>query len=161
MLGLLSILRPRNIILPVALVFAAAMMLYIVNTQRTINTLRSEVISLEVDKAQLVTAVNTQNNTITFLRTQAQLIEQEYRDTEQAFADARRDAQNLQKQLLAGEIDKLSKQSYATSEISINATTAKIYRCFELLSGAPLNEQETIATTNQQFNDICPWLFKP
>lgn len=161
MLGLLSILQPRNVILPVALVVAAITALYIINAHRTINTLRSDITSLEIDKAQLVTAVNTQTDTITFLRTQARLIEQDYRDTEQAFADARRDAQNLKKQLLASEVDKLSKQSYSASEAIINATTTKINRCFELLSGAPLNEQETIATTSQEFNDICPWLFKP
>ena len=159
MLSFFSILAPRKVFLIAAIALAAMLALYIWTSHRTIENLRSELVLLEIDKAQLTTAVNTQNNTITFLRNQARLVEQEYRDTEQAFADARRDAENLKKQLDAHELDILSVQSYNASEVSINNTTAKISRCYELLSGAPLNETETTATTSQEFNYMCPWLF--
>lgn len=161
MLGLFSLLTPRNVMIPVALVVAATISLYIWNSHKTIQNLRQDIIALEVDKAQLTDAVNTQKATISFLKNQARLIEQEYRDTEQAFAEARRYAEDLKEQLQASEVDKLSKQSSGASEVTINGTTSKLYRCFELLSGAPLNDSEKTAKNSQEFNYMCTWLFKP
>jgi predicted nucleic acid-binding Zn-ribbon protein len=161
MLGLFSLLTPKNIIIPVALIAAASVSLYIWNSAKTIKDLREDIIALEVDKSRLTDAVKNQSATITYLRNQARLIEQEYRDTERAFADARRDADNLKKQLQASEVDDLSKQSSGASEIAINDTSTRLYRCFELLSGAPLNDSEKTAKNAQEFNYMCTWLFKP
>ena len=160
---MLSILQPKKILILSTLVFAVivALCIYAWTTTQTVKTLQANVIALEVDKAQLATAINTQNNTISFLRTQARLIELEFNNTEQAFAQATRDAENLKKQLLARELDTLSKQSYNASQDNINATTAMLNRCYELLSGAPINEQEKSATSSQEFNYMCPWLYKP
>lgn len=161
MLGFLNLLTPRNIWIPAALILAATVSLYIWNANKTIKNLRSDIVSLELDKAQLKQAVDAQSATITYLKNQTRLIEQEYRDTERAFIEARRDAENLKKQLQASEVDDLSKQSSGASELAINDTTNKLYRCFELLSGAPLNDSEKAAKNSQEFNYMCTWLFKP
>jgi chromosome segregation ATPase len=161
MLGLFSFLRPQNIVMPVILVAAAAASLYVWSMHRTIESLQNDVVILETNNAQLKSAVETQQNTISFLRNQARLIEQEYRDTEQAFADARRDAENLKKQIQAVAVDKLSVESPTASEATINDTTDTLYRCFELLSGAPLNEKEIAAKDRQEFNYMCSWLYSP
>lgn len=159
MLGLLSVLTPKNIILPIAAIAIAAGSLYVWNSQRTIKNLREDIVQLEVSKAQLETAIVQQKNTIDFLQNQAKLIQQEFKETERAFAETRRDAENLKEQLQAVEVDKLSIESPSAAEISINDTTAKFDRCFELLSGAPLNETEKAATTGQELNAMCPWVF--
>lgn len=159
MLGLLSFLRPQNILIPIILVAAAAASLYVWSMHRTIKSLKDEVVQLETNNAQLTSAVETQQATISFLKNQARLIEQEYRDTEQAFIEARRDAENLKKQLQAVDVDKLSTESPLASEAIINDTAANLYRCFELLSGAPLNEKEIAATNGQEFNYMCTWLY--
>jgi predicted nucleic acid-binding Zn-ribbon protein len=158
MLGLFSFLRPQNTLIPILLVAAAAASLYVWSMNRTINSLQEELVQLETNNAQLTSAVENQQATISFLRNQARLIAQEYRDTEQAFVDARRDAENLKKQLQAVDVDKLSIESPIASESAINDTTIKLYRCFELLSGAPLNEKEIAAKDRQEFNYMCSWL---
>jgi hypothetical protein len=45
------------------------------------------------------------------------------------------------------------------AEKAINNATAKVLRCFELLSGSPLTKQELLANTAQEFNSECPDLF--
>ena len=159
MLGLFSLLTPKNIMFPIAAIAIAAGSLYVWNLQQTVKDLRQDVVQLEVSKAQLETAIVQQKNTIDFLQNQAKLIQQEFEETEQAFAKTRRDAENLKEQLRAVEVDKLSIESPSAAEISINDTTAKFDRCFELLSGAPLNDTEKAAANGQELNIMCPWIF--
>jgi cell division protein FtsB len=154
---MLSFLSPRNILLVIVL----AMCAYIVFLSNSIRVLKAEAEILTVNNSQLTLAVDTQQATISFLKNQAKLIEQDYRDAEQAFIQARRDADSLKKQLQVLDIDNLSKQSTNASEKSINDTTFHLYRCVELLSGAPLNEKELAAKNSQEFNYMCAWLYKP
>jgi septal ring factor EnvC (AmiA/AmiB activator) len=161
MLALFSLLQPKSIILPLVLIASASGTLYLWSLNKTIKSLQSEVVMLEANNAQLATAVETQKNTISFLRTQAKLIEQEYREIEQSFIEAKRDAEALKKQVTADTVDEQSIKDSTESQAAINATTNKLYRCFELLSGAPLNEQEIVSKNSQEFNSICPWAFTP
>jgi arsenate reductase-like glutaredoxin family protein len=41
----------------------------------------------------------------------------------------------------------------------INRGTENAFRCFELMSGAELTEQERSAENGEDFNSECPWLF--
>lgn len=159
MLGFLSLLTPRSIMLPAVAIAIAAGSLYVWNSQRTIKNLRADIVTLEVTKSQLESAIATQKNTIDFLQNQAKLIEREFRETQEAFAQTRRDADNLKEQLQAEQVDKLSIESPSAAEISINDTTAAFDRCFELLSGAPLNEAEKAAKNGAELNVMCPWIF--
>ena len=159
MLGFLSLLTPRNVMLPVAAIAIAAGSLYVWNSQRTIKNLRADIVTLEVDKSQLESAIATQKNTIDFLQNQAKLIEREFRETEEAFARTRRDADALKEQLQAEQVDKLSIESPSVAEVSINTTTTLFDRCFELLSGAELTDVEKAAKNGQELNSMCPWIF--
>ena len=44
-------------------------------------------------------------------------------------------------------------------ERAVNAGTVNAGRCFELLSGAELNEKERTAKNDIAFNKECPWLY--
>lgn len=160
-MGLLSFLIPKNIMLPIALIAAAAASLYIWSLNQNIKSLNTQIVALEADKIVLTSSLEAQQTTISFLKNQTKLLELAYRDTEQAFADARRDAEKLKKQIQAVDVDALSIQSTGASELAINTTTASLYRCFELLSGAPLNEKEMAAKNAQEFNTMCSWLYNP
>lgn len=159
MFNLLGLLSPKSFVFPIAAIILAVAGLYTWTSQRIITDLRNEVVQLEVSKAQLQSAITEQQNTIDFLEKQAKLIQKEFEETERAFAQTRRDAENLKEQLQAVEVDKLSIESPSAAELSINDTTAKFDRCFELLSGAPLNDTEKAATNGQELNSMCPWIF--
>ncbi len=159
MFNLLGLLSPKSFVFPIAAIILAVAGLYAWTSQRIITDLRNEVVQLEVSKAQLQSAITEQQNTIDFLEKQAKLIQKEFEETERAFAQTRRDAENLKEQLQAVEVDKLSIESPSAAELSINDTTAKFDRCFELLSGAPLNDTEKAATNGQELNSMCPWIF--
>jgi chromosome segregation ATPase len=159
MLGLLSFLAPRNVMIPVALIGAATLSLYIWNSNRTIQSLRTEIITLEVDKAQLTNAVNMQNATINYLENQARLVRQEFERAEAEVATTRINNEQLKNKLSELELDQQAVSAPIATEALINSTFNQLNRCFELVSGAPLNETEKAAKTAEQFNSECPWLF--
>ena len=77
----------------------------------------------------------------------------------QEFANIR--AQN---KILAGKLEKhdlgvLGSKKPTLVERVINKATQKAGRCFELLAGAPLTEDEKNAKNGKSFNSECPWLF--
>ena len=45
------------------------------------------------------------------------------------------------------------------AEVVINSISGNMNRCFELISGAPLNEAEKKAKNANEFNPECPWLY--
>ena len=49
----------------------------------------------------------------------------------------------------------------ARIEKIINKATANVFRCFEILSGAPLTEDELSATKKSQANNECPSIANP
>lgn len=66
----------------------------------------------------------------------------------------------LRQRLSRHELDALAAARPGLVETRINNATENAARCFELLSGAPLNARELSAITDRQFNSECPWLFE-
>lgn len=69
-----------------------------------------------------------------------------------------------QNTLLANKLEKhnlgvLASRKPGLVERVINNATDKASRCFELLSGAELTEQEKNAENGKAFNSECPWIF--
>lgn len=147
MLPFLTLLKPKSWVLPIALIAASAVALYIVDKNRMIRNLQESNVSLNVTKAQLETANAAQKNTIDFLQKQAKMVEQKFKETQQLFIESKREADNIKKQLEVAYIDSLSAD---VAQTTINETSNAINRCYELLSGAPASEKE--------INSICPWI---
>jgi hypothetical protein len=53
----------------------------------------------------------------------------------------------------------LGSKKPALVEKIINAASDKVGRCFELLSGADLTDNERNAKDAKSFNSECPWLY--
>lgn len=144
---MLTLLKPKSWVLPIALIAASAVALYIVDKNRMIRNLQESNVSLNVAKAQLETANASQKNTIDFLQKQATMVEQKFKETQQLFIESKREADNIKKQLEVAYMDSLSAD---VAQATINDTSNAINRCYELLSGAPTSEKE--------INSICPWI---
>lgn len=123
------------------------------------NDTQARMSILQENNAKLNTAVQISEQAVASLQADIQKANEQLKVVNQEFAAIR--AQN---NVLA---DKLAKHDLATLgagkpslvERLVNKGTANAGRCFELLSGAPLNEKEKEAKDGKSFNNECPWLW--
>lgn len=86
------------------------------------------------------------------------------RDTElervnREFSRAREQIRSLEERLSKHEIGALAESKPKLVENAINNATDKAFRCFEILSGAELTDDERNAKDGKTFNSECPWLW--
>lgn len=125
---------------------------YFKDSQKTIALLTE-------NNQQLEYAVSTNEDTIASLESDFERINQELRQVNQRFADAREQNSVLSEKLSQHDIGVLGSQRPGLVENLVNQGSNNASRCFELLSGADLTEQEKRAQTGQEFNQECPWLW--
>jgi hypothetical protein len=111
------------------------------------------------NNAKLEIAVQTNEDTIKSLESSYAAIQQENARINEAYADIRRQNARLSDKLADMDLGLLAAEKPDSIERAVNRGTANAGRCFELLSGAPLTEEEKNATDGESFNKECPWLF--
>ena len=75
------------------------------------------------------------------------------------FADIRQQNTVLATKLQKHDLGVLASSKPGLVERVVDSATDKAGRCFELLSGSPLTDNEKEATNAKQFNSECPWLW--
>ena len=63
---------------------------------------------------------------------------------------------NLAKKLGKHELDILAQNKPVLVQRVINRASGRVKRCFEILTGSPLTEQEKNASKPSEFNSECP-----
>jgi len=141
-------------------VFALVMLLmgglgywYYSDSQSTIATLQKNNAVLETSLELSERAVNTLKSNIVSANSQITQLNED-------FADIRSQNNQLANKLEKHELGVLASRKPGLVERVINNATKKAGRCFELLSGAELTEQEKNATSAREANSECPWLFE-
>jgi len=114
---------------------------------------------LNLEKGTLTTAVDLQEQTINSLEENYRMANEQVAITNRELSDARQQNRQLVDRLGRHELGALARARPGLVERTINNATAQAGRCFELLSGAELNERERNATTPREFNSECPWLY--
>jgi regulator of replication initiation timing len=108
---------------------------------------------------QRLLETNQQNlDTITELNRSFEQITENYNRIQSEFQVIRMQNNELRERLGRHELGALAASRPSLVERTINNASANALRCFELLSGAPMNEREINATTDRQFNSECPWI---
>lgn len=120
---------------------------------------QATIMTLTENNAKLNTAVQLNEETITSLQTDYARVSTELTALNEEYQAIRR-----QNQLLADKLQKIDLESAAVTnpaaiERAVNNGTKNAGRCFELLSGAELNEKERNAENAEAFNKECPWLY--
>ena len=120
---------------------------------------QSAIAVLTQNNAKLETAVQLNEETISSLQTDYARVNTELTNLNEQYQAIRR-----QNQLLADKLQKIDLESAAVTnpeaiERAVNSGTRNAGRCFELLSGAELNEKERTAENEIAFNKECPWLY--
>ena len=125
---------------------------YYNDTQATISTLTE-------NNAKLGMAVETQEAAIESLQQDYAAMAAENQRINEAYAEIRRQNNRLSSKLADMDIGLLAAEQPDSIERAINRGTVNAGRCFEILSGSPLTEDELNAKDGESFNKECPWLW--
>lgn len=132
---------------------------YYSTTQSRIAQLIENNAVLEENNKQLITANETNLNTITELQNSYTRVQEQYTQAQSEFQVIRSQNAELRERLGRHELDALAASKPGLVENVINNASDDAARCFELLSGSPLTEQERNAKNEREFNMECSWLY--
>jgi len=109
---------------------------------------------------QTITDANEQNiQTIDDLQVSYEKVQEDFSRVQSEFQTVRSQNNELRERLGRHELDALASAKPVLVERTINNASINAMRCFELLSGATLNEKERNAENERQFNSECPWIY--
>jgi cell division protein FtsB len=114
---------------------------------------------LQENNAKLNIAVQTNEETINSLQADYAAIQAENTRINAEYAAIRRQNSVLASKLADMDLGLLASQRPESIERAVNRGTENASRCFEILSGSPLSEEERNATDGESFNKECPWLW--
>lgn len=138
----------------IILAMAGAFYWYYQDSQARIQTLSE-------NNAKLETAVAINEQTIVSLQETYQKSQEQLRKVHNEFRQIRRQNSILAEKLERHDLGVLGNAKPGLVENVVNKATNKVNRCFEIISGAELTEEERNAESGKAFNSECPWLFNP
>jgi hypothetical protein len=136
----------------IVLIISGGFYWYYKDSQKTIATLTA-------NNATLAVAVDLNEETIVALQADYVLVQTEIQSLNQDFAIIRRQNHALAEKLAENDIGFLAANRPELIERLINSGTENAFRCFEILSGALLTDNERNAESATDFNNECPGLW--
>ena len=121
--------------------------------------MQQTIIILETNNARLNDAVATQEEAMASLQNSYKDAQAELTTINAEYAKIRRQSQLLADKLERIDLTVAALNNPAGIERAVNRGSYNAGRCFELLSGAELNEKERTAVNGEAFNKECPWLY--
>lgn len=123
------------------------------------NSTQQKMSTLVSNNAKLELAIEESEGAITSLIENYERVNQELSGVYDQFTEIRRQNRELVERFEGSNIGFLAENKPQLVENIVNNASRHAIRCFELMSGAPLNEGERNATTPREFNQECPWMF--
>jgi len=123
------------------------------------NDTQERLAILTSNNAKLNTAVELNEQTISSLETDYANASSELATLNEQYTSIRRQNQQLADKLQQIDLTAAAIANAEGIERAVNRGTLNAGRCFELLSGAELNEKERNAENGIAFNKECPWFY--
>jgi len=123
------------------------------------NDTQERLAILTSNNAKLNTAVELNEQTISSLEQDYAKASSELATLNEQYISIRRQNQQLADKLQKIDLTAAAIANAEGIERAVNRGTLNAGRCFELLSGAELNEKERNAENDIAFNKECPWLY--
>jgi len=123
------------------------------------NDTQQRIAILQENNAQLTIAVQTNEAALESLQTSYEDAQQELSTLNAEYTAIRRQNQELADKLQDLDLTAAAIANPEGIERAVNRGTENAGRCFELLSGAELTEEERNAENARAFNKECPWLY--
>ena len=132
---------------------------YYSTTQSRISALIANTATLEANNLTITNANEQNIQTIEDLQSSYQKVQEDFSRVQSEFQIVRLQNKELKERLGQHELDALAAAKPGVVERVINNASINAMRCFELMSGAPLNEKERNAKNDKEFNSECPWVY--
>jgi len=116
---------------------------------------------LTENNANLETAVKTNEATVKSIKSDLRAAQVVNDQINQKFEESRQRARDLESRLSKHDIGVLGEAKPGLVANIVNKGTRDSQRCFEILSGSPLTEEERNATTKDKINSSCPNIANP
>ena len=145
-------MRLAGILLVVIMVMGGIGYWYYTDTQARMAILQD-------NNAKLNIAVETNEAALESLQADYATAQNEISSLNAAYTSIRRQNQVLADKLQEIDLTAAAIANAESIERAVNRGTLNAGRCFELLSGAELNEKERNAQNDIAFNKECPWLY--
>lgn len=123
------------------------------------NDTQERMAILNENNAKLETAVATSEAAVESLQRDFENANKALNEVNEKFTNIRKQNKTLSNKLGRHDLGNLAENKPGLVEKVVTKASAKANRCFELLSGAELTEQEKGAKNGKAFNSECPWLF--
>ena len=123
------------------------------------NDTQARIAILNENNAKLEIAVETNEQALESLQADYASAQNEISSLNNAYTAIRRQNQKLADKLQEIDLTAAAIANADGIERAVNRGTENAGRCFELLSGAELNEKERTAKNDIAFNKECPWLY--
>ena len=123
------------------------------------NDTQERMAILNENNAKLETAVQISEQAVESLQADYEKANQELGELNEKFSNIRKQNKTLSNKLGRHDLGNLAENKPGLVEKVITKATGKASRCFELISGAELNDNEKEAKNGKAFNSECPWLF--
>jgi chromosome segregation ATPase len=123
------------------------------------NDTQARLADLVENNAKLEIAVQTNEAALKSVQEDLVKANKETQKVSDEFSKIRAQNNVLANKLSKHDLGVLAAAKPALVEKIINNASAKVSRCFELLSGAELTEEERNAASAKTFNSECPWLW--
>jgi hypothetical protein len=123
------------------------------------NHSQAKIATLIENNAQLEVAVQTNEEAIRSISILNEAANREIRRVNDELAASRQQNRELLGRLAANDLGAFGQTNPEGLERVINRASNNVLRCFELMSGAELNERELAATDGRSFNRECPWMW--
>ena len=121
--------------------------------------MKQTIVLLETQKAQLKDAVAQQEQAFAAMESSYNSMKTELAGINEAYTAIRRQNNLLADKLQEVDLTAAALMNPEKIEKAVNRGTLNAGRCFELLSGAELNEKERNAENGYAFNKECPWFY--
>lgn len=138
---------------------SGAVYYYYDTTQTRISELIANTATLEANNLAITNANEQNIQTIDDLQSSYQKVQEDFSRVQSEFQIVRLQNKELKERLGQHELDALAAAKPGVVERVINNASINAMRCFELMSGAPLNEKERNAKNDKEFNSECPWVY--
>jgi len=123
------------------------------------NDTQARMAILQENNAKLEIAVATNEEALESLQADYASAQNEIASLNDAYTAIRRQNQRLADKLQEIDLTAAAIANAEGIERAVNRGTYNAGRCFELLSGAELTEEERTAENDIAFNKECPWLY--
>ena len=123
------------------------------------NDTQARMAILQENNAKLETAVATNEAAVESLQADYASAQQEISSLNEAYTAIRRQNQRLADKLQEIDLTAAAISNAESIERAVNRGSENAGRCFELLSGAELNDKERNAENGIAFNKECHWLY--